>query len=102
MNISILLHSNKKKNDDPYLRADLFFSWISVILFPRRKADIMYKKFTPNELNKMNHKTFPGSEGCLIPFISRIFLLYRKQANKIEFTAFLSYRKQRLQIRIFP
>ena len=62
----------------------------------------MYKKFTPNELNKMNHKTFPGSEGCLIPFISRIFLLYRKQANKIEFTAFLSYRKQRLQIRIFP
>ena len=42
---------------DSCLRADPHLPQISAILLLIRKADIMCKKFTPDELNKMDHKT---------------------------------------------
>lgn len=45
------------KNDDICLVADWHLSQIFGILSLERKADNMCKKFTPDELNKMDHKT---------------------------------------------
>ena len=45
------------KNDGICLMADWHLSQISGILSLERKADKMCKKFTPDELNKMDHKT---------------------------------------------
>ena len=43
------------KNDELCLWAGSHLSRISAILFLVRKADIMCKKFTPDELNQMDH-----------------------------------------------
>ena len=45
------------KNDGIYLAVDWHLSQIFGILSLERKADNMCKKFTPDELNKMDHKT---------------------------------------------
>lgn len=45
------------KNDDACLAADWHLSQIFAILSLGRKANNMCKKFTPDELNKMDHKT---------------------------------------------
>lgn len=55
--IRILITFVAGKNDEPSLKADSHLSQISAILSLVRKADIMCKKFTPDELNKMDHKT---------------------------------------------
>ena len=43
------------KNDGPVWKPDWHLSPISAILSLERKADIMCKKFTPDELNQMDH-----------------------------------------------
>ena len=53
----ILMTFMAGKNDGLCLRADSHLLQISAILLLIRKADIMCKKFTPDELNKMDHKT---------------------------------------------
>ena len=53
----ILMTFMAGKNDGLCLRADSHLPQISAILLLIRKADIMCKKFTPDELNKMDHKT---------------------------------------------
>ena len=55
--IRILMTFVAGKNDELGLKADSHLSQISAILPLVRKADIMCKKFTPDELNKMDHKT---------------------------------------------
>ena len=55
--IRILVTYVTEKNDEPCRSTDWHFPRISVILFLWRKADIMCKKFTPDELNKMDHET---------------------------------------------
>ena len=55
--IRILVTCMAGKNDELYLRAGSHLSRISAILLLVRKADIMCKKFTPDELNKMDHET---------------------------------------------
>ena len=52
----ILMTFMAGKNDGLCLRADSHLPQISAILLLIRKADIMCKKFTPDELNKMDHK----------------------------------------------
>ena len=55
--IRILMTFVAGKNDELGLKADSHLSQISAILPLVRKADIMCKKFTPDELNKMDHET---------------------------------------------
>ena len=55
--IRILMTFMTVKNDEPCLRADSHLSRISAILLLVRKTDIMCKKFTPDELNEMDHET---------------------------------------------
>ena len=55
--IRILMTFVAGKNDELGLKADSHLSQISAILPLVRKVDIMCKKFTPDELNKMDHKT---------------------------------------------
>ena len=43
------------KNDGSVWKPDWHLSPISAILSLERKADIMCKKFTPDELNQMDH-----------------------------------------------
>lgn len=43
------------KNDGPVWKPDWHLSQISAILSLERKAGTMCKKFTPNELNQMDH-----------------------------------------------
>ena len=50
--IRILMTFVAGKNDELGLKADSHLSQISAILPLVRKADIMCKKFTPDELNK--------------------------------------------------
>ena len=56
-NIRILMPYVRGKNDEACLKADSHLSQISAILLLVRKADIMCKKFTPDELDKMDHET---------------------------------------------
>lgn len=55
--IRILMTFMTGKNDELCLWAGSHLSRISAILFLVRKADNMCKKFTPDELNKMDHET---------------------------------------------
>lgn len=55
--IRILMTFVTGKNDDACLAADWHLSQIFAILSLGRKANNMCKKFTPDELNKMDHKT---------------------------------------------
>ena len=62
--IRILMTFVAGKNDELGLKADSHLSQISAILPLVRKADIMCKKFTPDELNKMDHETKMSSARC--------------------------------------
>ena len=79
--IRILMLFVTGKNDEPCMRADWHLSRISVILLLWRKADIMCKKFTPDELNKMDHKT---KDDVICQMQDRLDRLEQNYENLIE------------------
>ena len=57
------------KNDGPVWKPDWHLSPTSAILSLERKADIMCKKFTPDELNQMDQlhiAKFSGQQGRIL------------------------------------
>ena len=91
----ILMTFMAGKNDGLFLRADSHLPQISAILLLIRKADIMCKKFTPDELNKMDHKT---KNDVIYHMQDRLDRLEQNYENLIEQIR-LANRKRKILLR---